>query len=111
MEALYHLTRTLVEDARALEAAGAFCLVMEMVPAEAAAAVDAALEIPTVGIGAGPATTGQVLVWQDMLGLRRGRMPRFVRQYADLHGVVSDAVGRYVEDVRSGAFPAPEHGF
>ena len=102
---------TLVGDARALEAAGAFCVLMEMVPAEAAAAVDAAVEVPTIGIGAGAATTGQVLVWQDMLGLRRGRMPRFVRQYADLHGVVSDAVGRYVEDVRSGAFPAPEHGF
>ena len=101
----------LLEDARALEAAGAFCVLMEMVPAEAAGTVDVALEVPTVGIGAGSGTTGQVLVWQDMLGLRRGRMPRFVRQYADLHGVVSEAVGRYVEDVRSGAFPGPEHSF
>ncbi|MUN64136.1 3-methyl-2-oxobutanoate hydroxymethyltransferase [Kocuria sediminis] len=103
--------QALVEDARALEAAGAFCLVLEMVPAEAALAVDAAVDVPTVGIGAGPGTTGQVLVWQDMLGLRRGRMPRFVRQYADLHGVVADAVGRYVQDVRTGTFPGPEHSF
>jgi 3-methyl-2-oxobutanoate hydroxymethyltransferase len=103
--------QALVEDARALEAAGAFCLVLEMVPAEAALAVDAAVDVPTVGIGAGPGTTGQVLVWQDMLGLRRGRMPRFVRQYADLHGVVADAVGRYVQDVRAGTFPGPEHSF
>ncbi|MFI7483081.1 3-methyl-2-oxobutanoate hydroxymethyltransferase [Kocuria sp. M1R5S2] len=103
--------RVLVEDARALEAAGAFCVLMEMVPAEAAEAVDAALGVPTVGIGAGAGTTGQVLVWQDMLGLRRGRMARFVRQYADLHGVVSEAVGHYVDDVRSGAFPGPEHSF
>ena len=101
----------LLADARALETAGAFCVLMEMVPAEAAAAVDAALEVPTVGIGAGSATTGQVLVWQDMLGLRRGRLPRFVRQYADLHGVVSEAVGRYVDDVRTGAFPGPEHSY
>lgn len=101
----------LVDDARALEDAGAFCVLMEMVPAEAAAAVDAALRVPTVGIGAGAGTTGQVLVWQDMLGLRRGRTPRFVQQYADLHGVVSEAVGRYVDDVRSGGFPGPEHSF
>ena len=103
--------QALVEDARALEAAGAFCLVLEMVPAETARAVDAAVDVPTVGIGAGPGTTGQVLVWQDMLGLRRGRMPRFVQQYADLHGVVTDAVGRYVQDVRTGTFPGPEHSF
>ncbi|MCM3688349.1 MULTISPECIES: 3-methyl-2-oxobutanoate hydroxymethyltransferase [Kocuria] len=103
--------RTLLEDARALQDAGAFCVLMEMVPAEAAAAVDAALEVPTVGIGAGAATTGQVLVWQDMLGLRQGRLPRFVHRYADLHGVVSEAVGRYVEDVRTGRFPGPEHSY
>jgi 3-methyl-2-oxobutanoate hydroxymethyltransferase len=103
--------QALVEDALALQEAGAFCVLMEMVPAETAAAVDAALEVPTIGIGAGAATTGQVLVWQDMLGLRRGRMPRFVHQYADLHGVVTDAVGRYVADVREGRFPGPEHSF
>ena len=70
-----------------------------------------ALEIPTVGIGAGNVTTGQVLVWQDMLGLRTGHMPRFVRQYADLARVAGDAVSAYVADVRSGAFPAEEHTY
>ena len=95
----------------ALEAAGAFAVLMEMVPSDVAAAVDAALRVPTVGIGAGPGTTGQVLVWQDMLGLREGRVPRFVRQYARLHEVVGEAVRAYRADVLDGAFPAPEHGF
>lgn len=98
-------------SAEALEAAGAFAVLMEMVPSAVAAAVDAALHVPTVGIGAGPETTGQVLVWQDMLGLSGGRVPRFVRQYAQLHSVVGDAVRAYRADVLSGAFPAPEHGF
>lgn len=98
-------------SARALEAAGAFAVLMEMVPSDVAAAVDAALRVPTVGIGAGPGTTGQVLVWQDMLGLRAGRVPRFVRQYARLHEVVGEAVRAYRADVLDGAFPAPEHGF
>ncbi len=98
-------------SARALEAAGAFAVLMEMVPSDVAAAVDAALRVPTVGIGAGPGTTGQVLVWQDMLGLREGRVPRFVRQYARLHEVVGEAVRAYRADVLDGAFPAPEHGF
>ena len=82
-----------------------------LVELDYAAAVDAALRVPTVGIGAGPGTTGQVLVWQDMLGLREGRVPRFVRQYARLHEVVGDAVRAYRADVLDGAFPAPEHGF
>jgi len=98
-------------SARALEEAGAFAVLMEMVPSEVAAAVDAALRVPTVGIGAGAQTTGQVLVWQDMLGLRQGRTPRFVRQYAQLHEVMGEAVRAYRADVLSGAFPAPEHGF
>ncbi|GAA3696325.1 3-methyl-2-oxobutanoate hydroxymethyltransferase [Zhihengliuella alba] len=101
----------LIDDARALEAAGAFCVLMEMVPAEVAAEVDAALDVPTIGIGAGSATTGQVLVWQDMLGLRRGRLPRFVKQYADLRSVVHDAATAYREDVVSGAFPAQGQSF
>ena len=67
--------------------------------------------IPTVGIGAGSDCDAQVLVWQDMLGLRTGKLPRFVRQYADLDAVMSEAVGRYVDDVRTGAFPAEEHTF
>lgn len=98
-------------SARALEAAGAFAVLMEMVPSDVAAAVDAALRVPTVGIGAGPGTTGQVLVWQDMLGLREGRTPRFVRQYARLHEVIGAGVRAYRRDVLDGAFPAPEHGF
>ncbi|MDN4644177.1 3-methyl-2-oxobutanoate hydroxymethyltransferase [Arthrobacter sp. PsM3] len=101
----------LVDDAVALADAGAFCVLMEMVPASTAAAVDAAVEVPTIGIGAGNATTGQVLVWQDMAGLRGGRMAKFVKQYADLRTSLSDAAKAYGEDVRSGQFPGPEHSF
>lgn len=101
----------LIEDARALEDAGAFCVLMEMVPAETAAAVDAAVDVPTVGIGAGKETTGQVLVWQDMAGLRGGRMAKFVKQYADLRNTLLDAATAYGDDVRSGTFPGPEHSF
>ena len=97
----------LIEDAVALADAGAFCVLMEMVPAETAAAVDAAIEVPTIGIGAGNATTGQVLVWQDMAGLRGGRMARFVKQYADLRTTLS----RRREGLRGGralrAVPRP----
>ncbi|NKX51865.1 3-methyl-2-oxobutanoate hydroxymethyltransferase, partial [Arthrobacter deserti] len=101
----------LIEDAVALENAGAFAVLMEMVPADTAAAVDRAVAVPTIGIGAGNATTGQVLVWQDMAGLRGGRMARFVKQYADLRTVLADAAAAYADDVRSGAFPGPEHSF
>lgn len=101
----------MVASARALEEAGAFAVLMEMVPSDVAAAVDAAVRVPTVGIGAGPHTTGQVLVWQDMLGLRAGRTPRFVKQYARLHEVVGEAVRAYRSEVLDGSFPAPEHGF
>lgn len=101
----------LIDDAVALADAGAFCVLMEMVPAATAAAVDAAVEVPTVGIGAGSATTGQVLVWQDMAGLRGGKMAKFVKQYADLRASLSDAAKAYGEDVRSGQFPGPEHSF
>ncbi|MFY0408931.1 3-methyl-2-oxobutanoate hydroxymethyltransferase [Solicola sp. PLA-1-18] len=102
--------RTLA-DAEALQEAGAFAVVMEMVPADVAAEVTKRLRIPTVGIGAGPSTDGQVLVWQDMMGLRTGRMPRFVKQYADLRGVMLEAARAYDRDVREGVFPAPEHSF
>lgn len=98
-------------DALAIEAAGAFAVLMEMVSADAAAQVDRELTVPTVGIGAGAATTGQVLVWQDMLGLRTGRLPRFVKQYAHLAEVMGDAVGEYVADVKAQRFPAEEHSF
>ncbi|MDR7159307.1 3-methyl-2-oxobutanoate hydroxymethyltransferase [Arthrobacter sp. BE255] len=101
----------LIDDAVALADAGAFSILMEMVPAGAAAAVDAAVSVPTVGIGAGKETTGQVLVWQDMAGLRGGKMAKFVKQYADLRSTLSDAAKAYGDDVRSGQFPGPEHSF
>src|SRR3954464_761173 len=101
----------LVADALALQEAGAFAVVMEMVPAEAAKRVTHALEIPTVGIGAGPDCDAQVLVWQDMAGLRTGKAPRFVKRYADVATVLQDAATAFAEDVRRGEFPAPEHAF
>ena len=101
----------IIDDAVALADAGAFCVLMEMVPADTAAAVDAAVRVPTIGIGAGPATTGQVLVWQDMAGLRGGRQVKFVKQYADVRGILSDAARAYADDVRAGTFPGPEHIF
>ncbi|MGL3804931.1 3-methyl-2-oxobutanoate hydroxymethyltransferase [Paeniglutamicibacter sp. R2-26] len=101
----------LVADALALEAAGAFSVLMEMVPTQAARRVDEALHVPTVGIGAGPVTTGQVLVWQDMLGLGGGKSARFVKKYADLRSIVSQAATAYHQDVVSSTFPAPEHEF
>jgi 3-methyl-2-oxobutanoate hydroxymethyltransferase len=101
----------LLEAALALEAAGAFAVLMEMVPGEVAAEITAALGIPTVGIGAGNGCDAQVLVWQDMVGLRTGRLPRFVKQYADMHGVLLTAAQDYAADVTAGTFPAPEHTF
>ncbi len=102
---------SVLADAHAVAEAGAFALVLEMVPTDVAKRVTAELDIPTVGIGAGPDCDAQVLVWQDMLGLRTGRLPRFVRRYADLDAVMSEAVGRYVDEVRTGSFPAQEHTF
>jgi 3-methyl-2-oxobutanoate hydroxymethyltransferase len=100
----------LLEEAKALEAAGCFSLVLESVPAPVAAEVTRALSIPTIGIGAGPATDGQVLVITDLLGLAPA-VPRFVRRYADMRGTVMDAVRRYAEDVREGRFPGPEETY
>src|SRR6185312_9270203 len=100
--------QTMIDDAVALVDAGAFAVLMEMVPADTAAAVDAAIAVPTVGIGAGNTTTGQVLVWQDMAGLRTGKMAKFVKQYADLHGVLLAAAQDYAADVAAGTFPGPE---
>ncbi|QWF79082.1 3-methyl-2-oxobutanoate hydroxymethyltransferase [Amycolatopsis sp. CA-230715] len=102
---------TLLADALALQEAGAFAVVMEMVSAEAAKRVTHELQIPTIGIGAGPDCDAQVLVWQDMAGLRRGKAPRFVKRYADLAGVLSEAAGAFADEVRRGEFPAPEHAF
>ncbi|MDN6202442.1 MAG: 3-methyl-2-oxobutanoate hydroxymethyltransferase [Micrococcaceae bacterium] len=101
----------LIDDATALQEAGAFCVLMEMVPADVAATVDAAVSVPTIGIGAGAGTTGQVLVWQDMLGLNPGKLPRFVKKYAELRQVMGDAAAAYHRDVVEGTFPAEEHGF
>ncbi|GAA2717642.1 3-methyl-2-oxobutanoate hydroxymethyltransferase [Micromonospora olivasterospora] len=98
-------------DARAVAEAGAFAVVLEMVPGEVAKRITAELPIPTVGIGAGPDTDAQVLVWQDMAGLRTGKAPRFVKRYADLSGVLTEATRRYADEVRGGDFPAAEHTF
>lgn len=101
----------LLVDALAVQEAGAFAVVLEMVPAGIAREVSEALAIPTIGIGAGAGTDGQILVWQDFAGLTTGRVPRFVKAYADLRGVLADAAAAYADDVRSGAFPADEHSF
>jgi 3-methyl-2-oxobutanoate hydroxymethyltransferase len=101
----------IIEEALALEAAGAFALVMEMVPGDVAAEVTKRLTIPTIGIGAGVNCDAQVLVWQDMAGLRTGRIPRFVKQYADVHGVLLKAAQDFAADVAAGSFPAEEHTF
>lgn len=103
--------KKVVEEAIAMEEAGAFAVVMEMVPGDVAAEVTASVGIPTIGIGAGAGCDGQVLVWQDAFGLRTGRLPRFVRQYADLHGVLLKAAQDYAADVKAGTFPAEEHTF
>jgi 3-methyl-2-oxobutanoate hydroxymethyltransferase len=100
----------LMADAKALEAAGAFAVVLECVPAELAERVTNALSIPTIGIGAGAGTDAQVLVWQDMAGLTP-RTAKFVKRYADVAGVLRSAVEEYAADVVSGAFPAAEHGY
>ncbi|MCX2921317.1 3-methyl-2-oxobutanoate hydroxymethyltransferase [Stenotrophomonas rhizophila] len=101
----------LIEEARALEAAGAFTVLMEMVPGAVAAQITAALKIPTVGIGAGSECDAQVLVWQDMAGLRTGKLPRFVKQYADMHGLLQKAAREFAAEVGAGTFPGPEHTF
>ena len=98
-------------DALAVQEAGAFAVVMEMVPGDVAAEISAELAIPTIGIGAGAGCDGQVLVWQDAFGLRTGRMARFVKQYADVHSVLLEGARAYAADVKGGTFPASEHTF
>lgn len=100
-----------LRDALAVQEAGAFAVVMEMVPGDVAAEVTAKLDIPTIGIGAGARCDGQVLVWQDAFGLRTGRLPRFVKQYADLRTTLLDAARAFDAEVKDGSFPAPEHTF
>ncbi len=101
----------LYEDALALEAAGCFAIVLEAVPAPVAARITAELTVPTIGIGAGAGTDGQVLVWHDLLGLYEGHAPRFVKQYADLATAIKTAVGSFVEEVRDGRFPEEQHTY
>src|SRR6187402_624192 len=101
----------ILTDAHAIEDAGAFAVVMEMVPGDVAGQVTKELTIPTIGIGAGVDCDAQVLVWQDAFGLRGGRMARFVKQYADVRGVLLDGAKAYAGEVRSGAFPRAEHTF
>ncbi|GAB3496936.1 3-methyl-2-oxobutanoate hydroxymethyltransferase [Flexivirga lutea] len=101
----------LLEDALALQDAGCFAIVLEMVPAPAARKVTEALAIPTIGIGAGPDCDAQVLVWQDMAGLRGGKAPRFVKKYADLRGELGRAAQDYAREVASGVFPSAEQSF
>ncbi|MFJ6426287.1 3-methyl-2-oxobutanoate hydroxymethyltransferase [Streptomyces hydrogenans] len=101
----------LLRDAKAAQDAGAFSLVLELVPAELAAEVTRSLQIPVIGIGAGPDTDAQVLVWTDMAGLTDGRVPRFSKQYASLRETLGDAARAFAEDVAGGAFPAEEHTF
>jgi 3-methyl-2-oxobutanoate hydroxymethyltransferase len=98
--------RALVEDAQALESAGAFSIVLEGMPEPVGKRVTESVGIPTLGIGAGRHCDGQVLVFHDVVGLNQGPAPRFVRRYADVAGVISDATKRFIEDVRSGAFPS-----
>ncbi|WIM97960.1 3-methyl-2-oxobutanoate hydroxymethyltransferase [Actinoplanes oblitus] len=100
-----------ISDARAVTDAGAFAVVLEMVPGEVAKQITKELPIPTVGIGAGPDTDAQVLVWQDMAGLRTGKAPRFVKRYADLAGALTEATRQFADEVRNGEFPAAEHTF
>jgi 3-methyl-2-oxobutanoate hydroxymethyltransferase len=101
----------LYEDALALERAGCFALVLEAVPAPVAARITDALEIPTIGIGAGAGCDGQVLVWHDLLGMYDGPPPRFVKQYGRIADEIGEALGAYVADVRSGAFPEEQHTY
>ncbi|HEU0078423.1 MAG TPA: 3-methyl-2-oxobutanoate hydroxymethyltransferase, partial [Longimicrobiaceae bacterium] len=101
----------LLEDARRLEEAGAFALVLELVPGTVAQQVTEALEIPTIGIGAGAGCDGQVLVLQDMLGLNPGFAPRFLRKFADIGQAAGDGVREYVRTVKAGEYPGPEHTF
>jgi len=101
----------LLADARSVEEAGAFAVVLEMVPAEAAARVTAEVGIPTISVGGGPSCDGQLLVWTDWAGLSTGRIPKFVKQYANLRQVLTDAALAFRADVESGAYPGEQHSY
>ncbi len=100
-----------MRDARALEAAGAFSLVLESIPVEVAERISGELKIPTIGIGAGPGCDGQVLVWHDLVGLSFGVQPRFARRYADLRGLLERAAGSFLADVTAGNFPGEAESY
>jgi len=102
---------TLLRDAKAMQAAGATAVVLELVPADLAARVSEVLTIPTIGIGAGPHTDAQVIVWQDLVGLTAGPAPKFVKRYADLRSIMTEAVSAWADDIASGAYPADEHTY
>ena len=99
----------LCEDALALQSVGCYAIVFEAVPAAVTEAIVEKLEIPVIGIGAGPATAGQVLVFHDLLGITTGRMAKFVKQYADIHNQMVSGMNQYVAEVRSAHFPEPDH--
>jgi 3-methyl-2-oxobutanoate hydroxymethyltransferase len=101
----------LVDDALDLGAAGCFAIVLEAVPARVAAAVTEAVSVPTIGIGAGAACDGQVLVWHDMLGYTEGRAPRFVKRYGEIGRAIAEALGRFADEVRGGVFPEEQHTY
>ena len=101
----------LLQDAKALQEAGAFALVLEVVPADLASRVTASLHIPTIGIGAGPGCDAQVLVWQDMAGLTPPPGPKFVKRYADLRGLLAEAARSFATEVADGSYPAEEHSY
>jgi len=101
----------LMTDAQAAAGAGAFAIVLECIPAPLAAKITQAVSVPTIGIGAGPDCDGQVLVINDLLGLTSGYVPRFVKAYADIRTTIHEAVTRYRDEVRQGAFPDPQHYF
>ena len=103
--------KRIYDEARALERAGCFAVVLEAIPAPIAAHITSALKVPTIGIGAGSACDGQVLVWHDLLGLTTGHVPRFVKRYADLNQTILRALEAYIADVRSAAFPDESHAY
>ncbi|WP_128545410.1 3-methyl-2-oxobutanoate hydroxymethyltransferase [Larkinella soli] len=103
--------RKLIDDAKMLEEIGCFGIVLEKIPAALTKQVSESLTIPTIGIGAGPHADGQILVLHDLLGITKEFKPRFLRRYADLHTVITDAIGHYVDDIKDREFPSPEEAY
>jgi 3-methyl-2-oxobutanoate hydroxymethyltransferase len=103
--------RKVIQDAVNLEKAGVFAVILECIPMEVAGIITEKLKVPTIGIGAGPWCDGQILVFHDLVGYSSGYLPKFVKKYADLHGIISQAVGKYKEDVQKGVFPDDEHSY